>query len=71
MLDNDAWVNILNSDIIIGGNSAFSTSIGMLTDGVYIHTQTGNVPLIDDWLYGSELTYNKLKSTYNTKLNKI
>ena len=61
MSDNDSWVNMLNSDIIIGGNSAFSTSVGMLTDGVYIHTQTDNLPLIDDWLYGSELTHDKLK----------
>ena len=61
MTDNECWVNMLNSDIIIGGNSAFSTSIGMLTDGIFIHTQTDNLPLMDDWLYGSELTHDKLK----------
>jgi hypothetical protein len=60
MSDNEVWVNILNSDIIIGSNSAFSMSVGMLTDGLYVHTQTDNFPLIDDWLYGSKLTQKKL-----------
>lgn len=59
--DIDAWVNLLNSDIIIGSNSALSTSVGMLTNGLFIHTQKDNFPLVDDWLYGSDLTYDKLK----------
>ena len=69
MSDNDVWVNLVNSDIIIASNSAFSTSVGLLTDGVFIHPQVDNFPLMDDWLYGSELTQDKLIEKLN--INKI
>ena len=59
--DVNVWTNLLNSDIIIGSNSALSTSVGMLTDGLYVHPHRKNQLLVTDWLYGSELNYDLLK----------
>jgi hypothetical protein len=64
VLDTDVWFDLINSDIIIGSKSAFSTSAGLLTDGMYIHPEKKDQLLVSDWLYSCELDNNKLKKRF-------
>jgi hypothetical protein len=65
ILDIDVWNKLINSDIIIGSNSALSSSAAMFSDGLYIHSYKENQPLVSDWIYSSELNYNLLKKRFN------
>jgi hypothetical protein len=58
--DNETWVAMVNSDILLGSNSAFSTSVGMLMDGIFIHPTSNNFTDMTDWLYGNELDKNSI-----------
>jgi len=60
-IDTDVWNEIINSDIIVGSNSAFSTSAGMFTDGIYIHPQQYGQLLVSDWLYGCSINSDILQ----------
>ena len=53
--DNETWISMLNSDILLGSNSALSTSVGMLMDGTFIHPSSDNFIDMVDWLYGDKL----------------
>jgi hypothetical protein len=50
ILDNEVWLNFMNSDILVIGKSSFSYSAGILCDGIVIYPSDGMFhPKLKDW----------------------
>ena len=60
-LDYEVWSDLINSDILVIGKSAYSYSAGMLCDGVVVYPEEGMFhPKINSWIYNTEILSNKI-----------